>query len=99
MDSKKVVYNFGHSFLSRFSRMAERESQTPGVFLRLSRDYDVHVEGHPGLSFQRIFQGGDHYYRGMQTTPIDLLVVDLGTNDLCSIVLGGERRGPISDFS
>ncbi len=49
----------------------------------MSSRFTIFVEGHPGLSFGRIFDNLSHYLSIMKTKLFDILVVDLGTNDLC----------------
>ena len=80
-----VVYLFGHSFVSRLFREAQRRNQSVKDLIGL-HDYqcDLCVEGHPGLTFDRLFEGADHYCSKMQRRPIDTLILDLGTNDLCN---------------
>ena len=81
---KHIAYVFGHSFPTRLSRVAQSRHQSVKVLLGVPDCCDVRVEGHPGLSYPRIFDSLTHCLRGMGTDEIDLLCIDMGTNDLCS---------------
>lgn len=88
MADRRRVFIYGHSFPARLSRRS-RESREPiAELLGLSPDWrcDVVVEGHPGLTYDRIFNNTEHYIRKLILKPIDILIIDMGTNDLCDPV-------------
>lgn len=83
MAEKKSIYIYGHSFPARFLAEARRCHMSVAELLGISQDYNVYVEGHPGLSYDRIFNSPDHYFQRLQAQPtIHLLCIDMGTNDL-----------------
>ena len=51
--------------------------------MNLNDHFTIFVEGHPGLTYGRIFDSLPHYLAKMKTRPIDILLIDVGTNDLC----------------
>lgn len=78
------VYLFGHSFVKRLDRMARQEHQSVEELLGLAAEIRLTVEGHPGLSYDRLFNHVDYYCQKMRLlNSIDVLVLDIGTNDLC----------------
>ena len=85
-EEKRVKYIFGHSFPSRFAREARARHLSCREMLELTDKHDVLVEGHPGLTYDRMVASADHYLRKMKAVEkIDLLCIDMGTNDLCSL--------------
>ena len=84
MSDKRSIYIFGHSFPARLSREAVTRHQSIESLLEVEACFNVHIEGHPGLTYNRIFSNPNHYFSGMKRSQnIDLLCVDMGTNDLC----------------
>ena len=77
------VYLFGHSFVKRLERRAREGHQSVEDLLELTGEVNLLVEGHPGLSYDRLLSRVDFYCRKLSSIPIDVLVLDLGTNDLC----------------
>lgn len=83
-EERRVIYIFGHSFPARLAREARSRHLSYRELLDLSDIHDVLVEGHPGLTYDRIFSSANHYLEKMKATgKIDLLCIDMGTNDLC----------------
>lgn len=84
MSERPHVFLFGHSFLSRLSREAQREHRSVRDFIGVPDRCSLFVEGHPGLTYQRLFSNADHYLKEMMKKQIDILILDMGTNDLCN---------------
>lgn len=85
MADRVRVFIYGHSFPARLLRRSRETGSSMAELLGLAPDWlcDVFVEGHPGLTFGRIFDSTDHYIRKIAAEPIDILIIDMGTNDLC----------------
>ena len=99
MAEKRTVYIFGHSFPARFVREAHRRALSVASLLGVTDEYSIQVEGHPGLTYRRIFGRPDHYFSRMSTcSSISLLCIDMGSNDLCdrdstpAVVVGSVLR-------
>ena len=84
MSERPHVFMFGHSFLTRLSREAQRDHQSVRDFIGVPDKCSLFIEGHPGLTYERLFLNSDHYLHEMKKRPIDILVLDMGTNDLCN---------------
>ena len=87
-----LVYVLGHSFVKRFGLRAQRRHQTVAQAVGLDGQYEVRLDGQSGATFARILDGYKRVLgrlRELPQLPV-LLIVDLGTNDLCSgdIVIG-----------
>ena len=86
MSKKPEVLIFGHSFSARLMRRSRETGESVRQLLNLSEDTaNVMVRGHPGLTFSRVLQSPVHYHREICHRPMDAVVVDVGTNDLCNI--------------
>ena len=84
MAEKPCFYLFGHSFPARLARAAHSRRQPAANFIGVGTHCDLVIEGHPGLTFSRIFDNLPHYMSKMcAMTRIDVLCIDIGTNDLC----------------
>ena len=83
MSNNTPVALFGHSFPARLLREASRRQQRVRDYVGLSDGCDLFVDGHPGLSYDRYFGNIERYCRQMSSRRIDILCVDMGTNDLC----------------
>ena len=75
-------YHYGHSFPRRLYQLCRAENKKPCEFLGLPEDF-VYIEGHGGLTLERVLDDPDHYLSRMVGREIDVLSVDLGSNDLC----------------
>ena len=84
MSEKTSVVLFGHSFPARLARQARKAGVDAETFIGLSDRFTIFVEGHPGLTFSRIFGSSADYLSKLRSNVIDILVIDLGTNDLCN---------------
>ena len=86
MSGKVSVVLFGHSFPARFLRHVREQNSDTSVSSVLGLDdrYSVFVDGHPGLTYARVLDSLPHYVRRMKEKSVDLLIIDLGTNDLCN---------------
>ncbi len=69
---------FGHSFVVRMQRF---RSDHPECMNRLPEDCSLETKGHSGLIFSRIFADPSKYLTSLKG--YDVILVDLGTNDLC----------------
>jgi hypothetical protein len=83
MSAKTRVFLFGHSFPARLLRQSREQRKDVSAFMSLNDNFSIFVEGHPGLTFARVFDSLPYYFAKMRSKPIDILLVDLGTNDLC----------------
>lgn len=84
MAAQTSVFLFGHSFPARLHRQAREQHLTAKVLIGLSDRFSIFVEGHPGLTYRRIFDNLPHYLAKLQRESFDVLLIDLGTNDLCN---------------
>ena len=82
---EKRIFLFGHSFVSRLSREARRRQRSVLDLVGLPEGCRLSVQGHPGLTYDRIFTNLGFYLRILKREPIGTLVVDMGTNDLCDV--------------
>ena len=83
MSRKTSVFLFGHSFPARLLRQSRERRIDPKTLVGLSNRFTLFVEGHPGLTYSRIFDNLSHYLALLKSRTIDILLVDLGSNDLC----------------
>ena len=70
------------------SRGAEREVYrlgNPSEIYKCLRDGNLLFQGYPGLTYTRIFDNPMRYIRPLCDAHCDFLIIDLGTNDLCSL--------------
>ena len=85
MTERKSVFIYGHSFSARLASEARGRRMSIGNLLGVAERNNVVIESHPGLTYARIFSNPEHYFHKLQAQGrIDLLCVDMGTNDLCS---------------
>lgn len=85
MSDQTKVFLFGHSFPARLLRRAREEGVEVSGLMNLNDHFDIFVEGHSGLTYDRIFSSIPHYFAKMRSKSIDILLLDLGTNDLCHV--------------
>ena len=83
MSDKQNVYIYGHSIPARLLRSARQSHQIISKLLNVELSRNVFDEGHPGLTYDRIFSSGDRYFKEIKRHSVDLLRIDLGSNDLC----------------
>ena len=72
---------FGHSFVRRLSG---RRRATVDIELE-GRNIPVSCLGEGGLTLSRIKANRCHYCRMIAQEKPSILIIDLGTNDLCSV--------------
>ena len=85
MSAKPQILIYGHSFPARLNRKVMDTGESLDSVLNLTPDqFNVRTIGHPGLTFFRIFSNAEHYIEEVRSYPLDLLILDLGTNDLCN---------------
>jgi lysophospholipase L1-like esterase len=53
-------------------------------FLDVPVNSSIFLDGYSGLDYERIFEDPDRYLRKMKAHSIDVLILDLGSNDLCN---------------
>lgn len=80
--NSKTLYLYGHSHPNHLRRMCEENGTSYATLFQRTND-NVLIEGHGGLSYDRLFDSPDHYTHRLRQQPIDVLCVDMGTNDLC----------------
>lgn len=85
MVDKQKVYLFGHSFPARLLRLSRDKSESVAETIRVSDKHSVYIEGHPGLTYVRIFTNEAHYFSKLQAHSFDILCIDMGTNDLSAV--------------
>ena len=85
MSDKTRVFLFGHSFPARLLRQSRDQGRSVSELMSLNDHITIFVEGHPGLTFARIFDSLPHYLSKMKARPMDILLLNLGTNDLCHV--------------
>ena len=77
-------YHFGHSFVTHLFGMIEPSGQSIFSYLGLREPFNVVLQGFSGLTFYKVLSNPDRFLHQLQTqTSIDILSVDLGSNDLC----------------
>ena len=79
------MYLLGHSFVERYRRRAAHDGQTVGQATGLARECQLQTQGMSGGTFHRLLTSPGDLLRRLETITcvLDLVVVDLGTNDLC----------------
>ena len=84
MDVERLkIVHFGHSFPRRLYRIV-LDHHTSINQLMDYHDGDIFLAGYSGLTYDRIFSNPEKYLQHLLGRHIDILTVDLGTNDLCS---------------
>ena len=86
MSERPQVVGFGHSFPACLTRRCQRIGNSVMELLNLSEDTcDITVRGHSGLTFSRVLLNPERYLREICRNTVHVLVLDLGTNDLCNM--------------
>ena len=83
MSGQTSVFLFGHSFPAGLLRQAMEQHIEPKTLVELSNRFTIFVEGHQGLTYSRSFCNLSHYLSLLKSKVFDILIIDLGTNDLC----------------
>ena len=80
-----MVYLLGHSFVDRYKRRAAHNRQSMGQATGLVGECQLQVHGVSGGTFHQLLASPGDLLHRLDDIPrvLDLLVVDLGTNDLC----------------
>lgn len=86
MSEGTSVVLFGHSFPARLARYIRNQQKQVSDFLGLGPEYSVVIDGHPGLTYARAIGSFNHYTQRMKRVAVDILLIDLGTNDLCDML-------------
>ena len=81
-DNMPVVCLFGHSFVKCLCNSSWRRGELVVETLGLKACSQVVEYGQGGLSFKRVLDSPDRYMNEICRCHPDLLVIDLGTNDL-----------------
>ena len=80
-------HHFGNSFPCRLFRYLRETHQTVHDLAHFPTGCQLYLDGYSGLGFQRLLQNPETYLRRLRQClshgPIDVLSIDLGTNDLC----------------
>ena len=86
---ERHAFLFGHSFVSRLSREARKRRRTTLDFVSLSGFCKLSSDGYPGLTYMynKVFENPAFYLRNLKREPIDILIIDMGTNDLCDLTI------------
>ena len=84
MSAQISVFLYGHSFPARLMRQAQEQGKNAKSLLGLNDHFNIFVEGHPGLTYRRILGNLPHYFSELKSKSFDILLIDLGTNDLCN---------------
>ena len=81
---KPTAYLVGHSFVNRLRRRATRDGQP--IWQLAGERFELYAHGVSGGSFARTLACPDDLLRRIEAIPRlpDVLLIDLGTNDLCS---------------
>ena len=75
---------FGHSFPRRLCKEAQKCDIRVEQLIGLPEGFSVEIDGYSGLTFDKVLENPRMYLRGLKARTVDILCVDLGTNDLCS---------------
>ena len=77
------MYLLGHSFVERYKRRAARNRQSMGQATELTRECQLQAHGVSGSTFHQLLASPGDLLPRLDDIPrvLDLLVVDLGTND------------------
>ena len=80
-----IVYLLGHSFVERYRRRAARNRQSMGQATELARECQLQAHGVSGGSFHQLLASPGDLLHRLDDIPraLDLLVVDMGTDELC----------------
>ena len=82
-------HHFGHSFVSRAFDLCKREKVSVNQLLDIPASSNVFLDGYSGLNFDKVFGNPEKYLHNLKCRRVDILIIDLGTNDLC-----GESQTP-----
>ena len=81
-------YHFGHSFPRRLYKYIQSTGHPPSTVLELPSGSSIFIDGYSGLSLQKVLSNPDCYLARLNDylsrSTIDILSVDIGTNDLCA---------------
>ena len=79
------MYLLGHSFVDRYKRRAAQNRQSMGQATGLARECQLQAHGVSGGIIHQLLASPGDLLRRLNDIPwvLDLLVVNLGTNDVC----------------
>ena len=81
-------HHFGHSFPRRLFQYVSSKGDSVDVVVGSPTSCRLYLDGHSGLTYSKIFHNPGQILarikRNLSQGSIDVLSVDLGTNDLCS---------------
>ena len=84
MDSVSF-YLYGHSFVKRIYKFITRENRSSVCkYLDVPPNCNLFLDGYSGLTYDKIFASPERYLQRIQQHKVDVLFVDIGSNDLCS---------------
>ena len=89
--NKMVVtcfHHFGHSFPARLLDHIRSQEKSIPEMIPLPSSSRMFIDGYSGLTYNKVLMDPDRYLRKLRIARdhggVDVLSVDLGTNDLCS---------------
>ena len=84
--SPPIVYLLGHSFVDRYRRRATQGKQSMGQATGLASECQVQAHAVSGGTFLKLLASPGDLLCRLEEIPrvLDMVVIDLGTNDLCS---------------
>ena len=82
-----TFYHFGHSFPRRLYNNLQSSHHSVEEALNLPESCSIQIEGHSGLTVRKLLENPERYISNLRryhsSHPIDVLSIDIGTNDLC----------------
>ena len=82
-------HHFGHSFPKRLFRYMQDTGLTVANIINPPDSCELFIDGYSGLTYNKIFLDPSRFLQRIKRNncsehPIDVLNIDLGTNDLCN---------------
>ena len=76
---------FGHSYVKHAYHLTRDGGKTVNNFLNFPSNYNMYLDGYSNITYSKLAGDIPRYFRVMKSRQIDVLSIDLGTNDLCGI--------------
>lgn len=81
---------YGHSHVVKLSELCEELQVQPAQLFYRPNDA-IRLHSHRGLNYARMFDRIDHYFRPIMESDLDILVMVMGSNDLCDSDVGPQQ--------
>jgi lysophospholipase L1-like esterase len=86
--SEFKFHHFGHSFPKRIFNYVKDNHKTVHEVINPPELCKIFIDGYSGLTYKKLFDDPDRFLhklkRNNNAGPIDVISIDMGTNDLCN---------------